>query len=106
MPVSSPPQTFRRRQLIEDSVTKYCSRSCQKTAWPGHKSTCGSFVRAREEFLYSGNAVMADKYTTISKWATCWKETLVSYGLAGMDITHHPADRMSTHMYVQVRRQF
>ena len=57
-------------------------------------------MKARQEFLQSGDPTAADEYTTITKWAACWQDTITMLGMFGMNLANHPNDRMNTHVYV------
>ena len=42
--------------------------------------------------------MVTDAYTTVSKWASYWKDTIVTYGMVGMDIVNHSDDWVNSHM--------
>ncbi|KAF7793898.1 hypothetical protein EIP86_005020 [Pleurotus ostreatoroseus] len=74
-------------------LVKYCSKECQRAAWPAHKTRCilGSAVTrdmgaADEEFS-----------TAMSKWMNCWRGTLALFCVPAMDLPNHPPNRLSTH---------
>lgn len=76
------------------SVDSYCSRDCQRQAWPSHKSACPSFSLAKQQM-----AVHHDKkiqFKTLQKWIEIWANTIGYFGALGMNPTRNPGV-MGTH---------
>lgn len=73
---------------------KYCSRDCQKAAWPTHKQSCLVAVDFHKTIKERGNEEFVIAF---NKWLDCWRGTFFDMALSAMDLANHPPDRLATH---------
>lgn len=78
------------------SFVKYCSRDCQKAAWPTHKQSCLVAVDFHKTIKERGNEEFV---VAFNKWLDCWRGTFFDMALSAMDLANHPPDRLATHTY-------
>ncbi|KAL0956328.1 hypothetical protein HGRIS_002480 [Hohenbuehelia grisea] len=77
-------------------MVRYCSRDCQKAAWPTHKRCCSTTLRDELE----KDVDAAEKNAQFTKWLNFWRETFYKWSLIAMHLSKHPHDRLSTHCFV------
>ncbi|KZP30281.1 hypothetical protein FIBSPDRAFT_126375 [Athelia psychrophila] len=70
-------------------VVRYCSRECQRVAWPQHKTRCNAVVIETPE----DNKL----YTEFSHWKNAWNGALRYIAIWSMDLANTPPDRLATH---------
>ncbi|GJE92287.1 zinc finger MYND domain-containing protein [Phanerochaete sordida] len=92
------------KKCSQCQYVKYCSRDCQKAAWPTHKLSCASGAATNATITELGQV----KYNSaFNKWLNCWRETLFELGIAAMDLANHPPDRLATHvLFILLERNF
>ena len=77
--------------LPTPSLVRYCSKECQRAAWPAHKDRCKlGALSAPRNLSADDNAFAA----AMTKWLAHWKQTLAAYCIPAMDLPNHGADRL------------
>lgn len=78
------------------SRERYCSRECQRLAWPTHKQHCEALAAMRDLLKQPEYRQARVESAMLTKWLLTWSDVVVGCGLLGMDIIRHP-DRPRTH---------
>jgi len=78
-------------------LVRYCSKSCQRDAWPTHKTRCNdvrdTIDNPEDAFLYS----------ELTHWKNEWSGALRYISLWAFDLVNNPRDRLATHcMMIQI----
>ncbi|KAF9525272.1 hypothetical protein CPB83DRAFT_885684 [Crepidotus variabilis] len=79
-------------------LVRYCSKECQRKAWPTHKRGCirmgASLLQHRAE-----NPAADDLNNRLSKWINFWRSTIFYIAPVALDLPNHGEDRMATHVF-------
>lgn len=76
-----------------NSYVRYCSKECQRLAWPTHRRSCKVTSAMQAE------ADSDDVATVVSKWLPSWRHTLFSFGINAMNLANSPRNQLGTHVY-------
>ncbi|KAI0074651.1 hypothetical protein K474DRAFT_1516669 [Panus rudis PR-1116 ss-1] len=74
---------------------KYCSRDCQKAAWPTHKRGCSD----RFQKTLAVNKTAAQVNRDITTWLDFWRNSVTYWALIAMDLANSPRDKLATHCF-------
>ena len=80
-------------------MVKYCSKDCERAAWPRHRRTCSTLANVKEQLSKPENSAAKEKQERITRWVSFWTRYLVEYGIYGINLADNP-ERLTTHMYV------
>ncbi|KAF9052270.1 hypothetical protein BDZ89DRAFT_423180 [Hymenopellis radicata] len=88
-------KTFGRENLRSCGRCRYCSRSCQKEAWPTHKQGCNT--KLRDAIADDPDAEAMNN--ALSKWVNAWKLSLHSWSYWSMNLARRERDYLPTSVF-------
>lgn len=97
MPVSGHiTQRIARSLTTRTRLAQYCSKECQRKAWPTHKKSCKTDATAtsvaKDDPVGEVLAIMTDK------WLAQWSRTILDVAILAMDLANSPRDKLATHV--------
>ncbi|KAF8070680.1 hypothetical protein FPV67DRAFT_1036365 [Lyophyllum atratum] len=80
----------------ECRVVRYCSKECQRKAWPAHKKCCSGEVYKDLEDDPTGAALLS----ALNKWTQEWRDAIQIWSLWAFNLPNQPEDYVSEHIFV------
>ncbi|OCH91448.1 hypothetical protein OBBRIDRAFT_886968 [Obba rivulosa] len=87
-----------------DRFVRYCSRACQKAAWPTHKQRChtGADFQALLDEDEEAKAINR----AFSQWLACWRNTLHTVAISALNLANSLPDKLATHfVFLEMERR-
>ncbi|KAA1476070.1 hypothetical protein DENSPDRAFT_842959 [Dentipellis sp. KUC8613] len=93
------------RQCSGCKSRRYCSKECQRKAWPAHKNGCQASSKFREEMLVDSE--LAARNSTLSRWISKWQPVIVNAAVDALNLPNNSAeDYLVTHsVFIEIGKR-